>query len=288
MKTRLLLLMMLLWLANAFSQNQNTTIQNDLDDLKTKITAIEDERILLLENSLVNLKSDLKKKTELVAKKLEESHQEAQAQIDSLQGIIAKQSAALSGTANELDSKIENTENSANQNIADVSKSVSTLSMNMFLVMMLLLVFIIIIYFLVKKHIKHNKSELEEEIKTISKEFENNIAEAKKVINRELVSLKKTMEDDLKKTKISLEENAKTAHIVLEKNLIASQNATDDKLNAISKEISIAIEESKKAIILYFDENKKDIDSEIKKQESKLIELNDLLKKTIKGLEKME
>ena len=162
MKRRLFFLLSILWIANCYSQAENTNNQDDFSVLTNKITVIENKlsaiesegaQIQALEKSLKTLKYQMRKKDELLSNNFSELQAQSKYQIDSLQKIISVNAKKTDGTTKELDVKIESAENSADAAIAGLDKSVSNLFMYLIIVFLVLFGLIVLVFILLSKKI---------------------------------------------------------------------------------------------------------------------------------------
>lgn len=173
MKKQITLSILLLSSLSAFAQITKDDLDKQIKPLTEKIILLKSEEIKL-KSEIVTLKSKIS---------------EANQNIDSLQSQTQKNSNAVTQTAIDLGTKIQQTETSSNDSISKLDKDVNTNRLYWIIATLATLLLGGLIYWLISKRIVSSQMDVETQIKSSQTDVETQIKNTKKSLEEESLKL---------------------------------------------------------------------------------------------------
>lgn len=173
MKKQIKLSILLLSSLSAFAQITKDDLDKQIKPLTEKIILLKSEEIKL-KSEIVTLKSKIS---------------EANQNIDSLQSQTQKNSNAVTQTAIDLGTKIQQTETSSKDSISKLDKDVNTNRLYWIIATLATLLLGGLIYWLISKRIVSSQMDVETQIKSSQTDVETQIKNTKKSLEEESLKL---------------------------------------------------------------------------------------------------
>ena len=210
MKTKILIILIVLSAINIFAQTDSLAFHKDVEELRSKITnleksfeelqkrkdnqvtkkdfknlkrkleaiSFENSKILQENNSLKNSLIELKKKNAKLKSRFEIYSKNTKAKIDSLQQVINSNTANIKTTSNVLGIKIKKTRNFTDAGFKKLKKTISQNTLYWIIAIWVVALLVLLVYVFLKKQLFKQKTNLN-----------NNLQKTRKALEEEAVKL---------------------------------------------------------------------------------------------------
>ncbi len=267
MKNKLFILFIILSIGCTYAQSDSTVFIKHLDELNTKLSAVE--------NQLDAVKANNQKTIRNYNKLLSSFNQykmDAGARNDSLQTIIASNSVNIDGTAKNLGGKISDAEVSTSQSITELHQIIWQNMISWIIAVVLVTLFVIIVFIILKKQmfklensllskLDEHKSLMEQNLSTTKTSLNQSLKNTKRVLEKDLNDARKILGEDLINTRKVLSEDILKTRDILSEELQYSKKALEESIKGVSQTLAKDINDTK----LFLEKENTKLDSKITK-----------------------